>query len=151
MALRYSVHAESRFRFDLETAMKQAMKLLLVLAAFGLGPEGPVAQAAEIAVNLGKVSIDIGFGPPPQRHEPVPTPRLGHLWVPGYWQIVGHRHEWIAGRWVDARHGQVWVADHWTPAGHRWRYEPGHWGRHDSRHSGNTWQGGDGSTHSHHH
>jgi hypothetical protein len=120
------------FRFNLETAMKQSNKLLIAIATLGLALGAPPALASEIAVNLGKVSIDIGFGPPLQRYEPVPPPRYGHLWAPGYWQVVGHRHEWVPGRWIEARRGHAWIADRWTPVGHRWRHEPGHWERHGS-------------------
>ena len=134
--------------------MKQARTILLTVTAVGLMLSLAPAHAADIAVNLGKLSIDIDFGPPPQRYEPVPPPRHGHVWAPGYWQAVGHHHEWVPGHWIEARHGHAWVADRWTSVGRHWRYEPGHWERHEaahgmhSRYEGGTWNGRKSSEHS---
>jgi hypothetical protein len=129
--------------------MEQSGAILIAVAALGLALGIPAAQAADIAVNLGKLSIDIGFGPPPQRYEPLPPPRHGHVWAPGYWQAAGHRHVWTPGHWIEARRDHAWIADRWTPVGHHWRYEPGHWKRDGaargmhSRYEGGTWHGRD--------
>jgi hypothetical protein len=130
--------------------MKQRKTILIACAALGLALGAPATQAADLAVNLGNLSIDIDFGPPPQRYEPVPPPRHGHVWAPGFWQAVGHHHEWVPGHWIEARRDHAWVADRWVPVGHRWRYDPGHWERHEASHDmhshyeGGSWQGRDG-------
>ena len=143
-------------RDDKEKVMRHPGAILIACAAFGLVLGMPAAQAADIAVNLGKLSIDIDFGPPPQRYEPLPPPRHGHVWAPGYWQAVGHHHEWVPGRWIEARRDHAWIADRWTPAGKRWRYEAGHWERHGpahgmhGRYDGNAWPGRNGEHRSRH-
>jgi hypothetical protein len=50
----------------------------------------PVAQA--------QVSVNINIGaPPPPRAEPLPPPRHGYVWIPGFWDWDGHRHFWREG------------------------------------------------------
>lgn len=71
--------------------MKHHKLILAACATVGLG--ATPAQAADIAVNLGRVSIDLALGSQPQRYEPVPPPRHGHVWMPGYWRATGRHHE----------------------------------------------------------
>lgn len=68
--------------------------------------------------------------PPPPREEVVgvpPTP--GFVWLPGYWNWVGNRHEWVEGHWAAPRPGHHWVAHRWVRQGDGWRLRPGHWER----------------------
>ena len=68
--------------------------------------------------------------PPAPRVEVIgvaPTP--GYVWVGGYWNWVGDRHEWVAGHWVAPRYGYHWVGHSWVRAGDGWRMRPGHWER----------------------
>ena len=68
--------------------------------------------------------------PPTPRVEVVgvePTP--GYIWVGGYWDWVGGRHEWIQGHWVAPKPGHHWVAHQWVRQGDGWRPKPGHWER----------------------
>ena len=51
--------------------------------------------------------VDVRVGPPPPRHEAVPSARAGYVWAPGYWDYRGHRHVWVNGHWERARHGYV--------------------------------------------
>jgi hypothetical protein len=125
----------SSVRGNKEKVMKQRKLVLMACAALGIALGAPPSQAADIAVNLGSLSIDIDFGPPPQRFEPVPPPRFGHVWAPGYWRATGRHHEWIAGRWIEARRDHAWIADRWVPVGHRWRHEPGRWERQTAVHN----------------
>lgn len=135
--------------------MKQRKSLLVACAVLAVAAGIPAAQAADIAINLGGVSIDLDFGPPPPRYEPLPPPRFGYVWAPGFWRSEGRHHEWVAGRWIEARRDHSWVADRWTPVGHRWHYEPGHWERHGpaygphGHHDEGSWRDRDGDRHAH--
>lgn len=85
-------------------------------------PEPPVAPPLppehEIAVQPPQVVI-----------EAVPPPRVGFLWIGGYWGWVGARHVWMPGRWVNDRPGYVWSHEAWVPHGRGWRFQPGRWER----------------------
>ncbi len=64
--------------------------------------------------------------PPPPRVEVIgvaPTP--GYVWIGGYWNWVGDRHEWVAGHWAAPRAGYHWVP-HALGARRRrsWRMRP---------------------------
>jgi hypothetical protein len=56
-----------------------------------------------------------------------PTP--GYVWLGGYWNWVGGRHEWVAGHWAPPNPGHHWVAHQWVRQGDGWRMKPGHWER----------------------
>jgi hypothetical protein len=110
--------------------MRTIGKFCAALATIGIVLAAPLAQAsADVSFDLGDVSVDVNFGPPPARAEPVPPPRHGYAWAPGYWRLEGHHHEWVGGHWIKAHQGQAWQPDHWTQVGRHWHYEPGHWSR----------------------
>jgi hypothetical protein len=68
--------------------------------------------------------------PPPPREEIVgEAPMPGYVWIAGYWNWVGNRHEWVAGHWVPPRQGRQWVQYQWVRQGDGWRLNPGHWER----------------------
>jgi hypothetical protein len=70
------------------------------------------------------------IAPPAPRVEVVgvaPTP--GYVWLGGYWNWIGDRHEWVAGHWAPPRPGHHWVAHQWVRQGDGWRMKPGHWER----------------------
>ncbi|MFY3386780.1 YXWGXW repeat-containing protein [Paracidovorax sp. MALMAid1276] len=67
--------------------------------------------------------------PPPPRHEAVPHPRRGMVWVPGHWEWRGHRHVWTQGHWVKARPGYHYREPRWVEHGGRWDMRPGGWDR----------------------
>ena len=69
----------------------------------------------------------VAFAPPPVAHESVPAPRVGHAWVPGYWDWKNGRHLWVSGRWVPARQGCHWRRHRWILRDTRWFLEPGDW------------------------
>ena len=56
---------------------------------------------------------------PPPRYEPIPNPRPGYNWAPGYWQPYGSRHNWVAGHWV-AQPGYVYREPGWREPDGRW-------------------------------
>src|SRR5687767_14122437 len=64
--------------------------------------------AGLLAATIGTISVPafaqvyVQVAPPSLRHEVVPSPRHGHLWVPGHWAWRGHRHHWVPGHWVVA-------------------------------------------------
>jgi hypothetical protein len=67
--------------------------------------------------------------PPPQVEVIGPAPHAGYVWIGGYWNWTGGRHEWIDGHWVAPRPGHHWVAYEWVRQGDGWRLKPGHWER----------------------
>ena len=108
-------------------------KLILgsVVAVATMG--GMVLPAAarthvDLHVNLG--------APPPAYYEPIPAPRVGYTWVPGYWDWRAHRHVWVGGHWVRARPGYVHYAPHWYERNGRWHIAHGGWRRGDADRDG---------------
>ncbi len=68
--------------------------------------------------------------PPAPQVEVIGTPpQPGYLWIGGYWDWIGGRHQWIAGHWVAPRSGHHWVAADWVRQGDGWRLRRGHWQR----------------------
>jgi hypothetical protein len=67
--------------------------------------------------------------PPPLEEVAGPPPVAGDVWLPGYWQWVGNRHQWVGGRWAAPRPGRQWVPYQWVRQGDGWRLSPGHWER----------------------
>ena len=67
--------------------------------------------------------------PPPMARGYVPaTPGVGFVWVDGYYDWRGGRHQWVAGRWMRPPRGRaVWVPGGWvqSPRGYHWR--SGYW------------------------
>lgn len=65
--------------------------------------------------------------PPPRVEYPGYAPVAGYVWIGGYWNWSGHRHEWVPGRWDAPRHGHRWVEPRWERDGRHWRQRPGRW------------------------
>jgi len=57
-------------------------------------------------------------------------PVVGQIWIGGFWNWVGNRHEWVPGHWEAPRPGYRWVPHRWAPEGDRWRLQGGHWEEH---------------------
>ena len=74
---------------------------------------------AQIPVPVPVYPNRVYVAPPPPRYEPIPNPRPGYVWAPGYWQPYGSRHNWVAGHWT-AQPGYVYR-------------DPGYDGRWDDR------------------
>ncbi len=103
------------------------MKKFLVAAAFAttLGAlAGPAA--AQIYVEV---------APPAPRHEVVPAPRHGYVWVEGHWEWNGHRYRWVPGSWLREWPGYRYYAPHWYAREGRWYFEHRGWVR-DRDHDG---------------
>jgi hypothetical protein len=68
--------------------------------------------------------------PPAPRVEVIGVaPSAEYVWIGGYWNWVGGRHEWVEGHWAARHPGHHWVAHHWVRQGDGWRMKPGHWER----------------------
>jgi len=69
--------------------------------------------------------------PPAPRVEYVgPPPVVGHIWIDGFWNWTGSRHEWVPGRWEAPRPGYRWVPHRWENNGDHWRQSGGQWEEH---------------------
>lgn len=66
-------------------------------------------------------------GPPAAPVEIVPAPRVGFVWLPGYWDWRHGHHYWVAGRYVRPRPGFVYEPARWVEYGGRWRYTRPEW------------------------
>lgn len=73
--------------------------------------------------------------PPPRVEYPGYAPVAGYVWIGGYWNWTGHRHEWIPGRWDEPRQGHRWVEPRWEREGRYWRQRPGRWEQEPESHS----------------
>lgn len=111
--------------------------LIMALAAAAISTPAVVAPAifTPAAAQVG-VSINIGVPPPAPIFEPVPAPRVGYVWAPGYWGWENGRHMWHGGYWMHERPGYSWTADRWVHEGGGWRREPGHWDHQVAEHHG---------------
>jgi len=94
---------------------------------------GGFALSAEARTS---VDFYVNFAPPPAYYEPVPAPRAGFVWVPGYWDWRATRYHWTTGHWVRARPGHVYHAPRYYHSGGRWHATHGGWRRHDADRDG---------------
>jgi hypothetical protein len=73
------------------------------------------------------VELFVDVAPPPARYEVVPAPRVGYVWVPGYWDWRGHRHHWVSGRYIRHRPGYYYEPVRWSERGGRYYYTRPGW------------------------
>src|SRR4051812_41078049 len=76
-------------------AMKMFKKIVLATLV-AVSVAGPLASYAQVIVNV---------PPPAARHEVVPAPRHGSVWVPGHYEWRQQHHVWVSGHWIKARPG----------------------------------------------
>jgi hypothetical protein len=99
-----------------------------------------LAASALIAVTLGGCVVApmpgpyyggrVMVAPPAAQVEYYGTaPAPGYIWLGGYWNWVGGRHEWVGGHWAAPRPGYRWEPHRWEREGNGWRMRPGHWER----------------------
>ena len=74
------------------------------------------------------VGVYLDFGPPALPVEVVAAPRVGFVWVPGFWDWRYNRYHWVAGHHVRGHPGYHYVASRWVQHGSRWGFERGYWG-----------------------
>ena len=94
-----------------------------------------------VAAGLGAVALpaaartDVGFyvnvAPPVVYREVVPAPRVGYVWVPGFWDWRYNRHHWVRGHWVRERPGYYYAPARWSGYDGGYRYQRPHWGMRD--------------------
>lgn len=113
--------------------------LITALAAAAVSMPAVIAPAiftsadAQASMSFG---VTIGVPPPAQMYEPVPAPRPGYVWAPGYWRWEGGHHVWTPGYWMAARRGYHWVPDRWAHVDRGWHHERGHWDYDGDHHRG---------------
>lgn len=90
-----------------------------------------VASAIMVSATAKPVFADtevyLNFGPPAVRYEPVPAPRNGYVWAPGYWDYRGNHHVWKSGHWVKSRPGYVYYAPTWQQTNGRYYLQRERW------------------------
>jgi hypothetical protein len=104
-------------------SMKKIVLSVLV-AISGLG-----AVALPVTDAEAKSEIIIRLAPPPLRHEAIPAPRRGYVWVSGYWNWHRNRHVWVPGTWVRERRGYAYQHHQWVQRGDSWVLNRGRWDR----------------------
>ena len=57
-------------------------------------------------------------------------PASGYVWMSGFWNWVGGRHEWAPGHWEAPRPGYAWIPHQWEQDGQHWRLNEGRWQPH---------------------
>lgn len=67
--------------------------------------------------------------PAPQVEVVGVAPYPGYVWLGGYWNWTGHRHEWVGGHWDAPRPGYRWVPHRWSQGRDGWRLNRGYWQR----------------------
>jgi hypothetical protein len=98
----------------------------LILGSFIAAVIGGAAFPAAARTN---VDLFVNIGPPPVRYEYVPAPRVGFVWVPGYWDWRHHRHSWVPGRYVRHRPGYYYEPARWSNSADRYFYNRPGWRR----------------------
>lgn len=90
---------------------------------------------ASLPLTGSAATVYFDVAPPAPRVEVTPAPRAGFQWVPGYWDVRGHRHAWVNGHWERERHGYRYHEPRWVQRDDRWYLERGRWAR-DRDHDG---------------
>ena len=94
-----------------------------VLATAAL--QGCVVEPAGGRYYVGGV---VTTAPPPPRVEVYGVPpQPGFIWIGGYWNWVGGRHEWVGGHWEAPRRGYRYVPHRWVHERDGWHLSEGHW------------------------
>jgi hypothetical protein len=74
------------------------------------------------AAARSNVDLFVNIGPPPPVVEVVAAPRVGFVWVPGFWEWRHGRHIWVGGHYIRHRHGFVYEPARWIERDGRWGY-----------------------------
>src|SRR5688500_6623765 len=91
----------------------------LVLGSLVAAALGSLAFPAAARTH---VDFFVNIAPPVAYHEVLPAPRVGMVWVPGFWDWRHGRHYWVAGHWLRHRPGY-----YYEPV--RWHYRDGRYYR----------------------
>jgi hypothetical protein len=106
---------------DRGTRLKALLYIVLSSAAAGCALEPDQGHTVDGVVMVPP--------PAPQAETIGSPPQAGDVWIAGYWNWVGVRHEWVSGHWAPPRPGHHWVAYEWVRQGDGWKLRPGHWVR----------------------
>src|SRR5579872_5196948 len=88
---------------------------LVAISVLGAALGGCIVAAPAPSEYYVGGALDVA--PPPPRVEVYgAAPEPGFIWIGGYWNWVGGRHEWVGGHWERPHAGERWV-------GHRWVHE----------------------------
>jgi hypothetical protein len=89
----------------------------------------PAPAHAEIYVEKPAVTttVYVSAEPPAPRIEYRPAPRVGYIWVDGYWHWSGRSWIWMSGHWEAERVGYVWVAPRYEVKHQKKVYVKGYW------------------------
>ena len=91
----------------------------LIIGSLVAASLGAVALPAAARTN---VDFFVNIAPPPVYREVVPAPRVGYVWVPGYWDWRRGRYYWVGGTWSrhrwHLRDGRYYRAGGWRDADH---------------------------------
>jgi hypothetical protein len=89
---------------------------------------GGQVQYAPPAYSYNGPSVYIQSAPPAPIYEPLPAPRAGFVWSPGYHDWRDGRYVWLSGQWMPARAGYAWRAPEWQRRGDgAWFLAGGSW------------------------
>ena len=119
----------------MKTSLKNFAQYLALMSAFLFNH-----ALAEPSISWG-ITITGGTPPPIMRDEPIPPPRAGYVWIPGYWNWQSGAHVWVSGRWERQRTGYVYVEPVWREGPKGWELHRGGW------HSGGKGKHRHGSDH----
>jgi hypothetical protein len=73
------------------------------------------------------VDFYVNVAPPPPRYEVVPAPRVGFVWVPGFWDWRYNRRHWVPGHYVRHRPGYYYHPASWAYRGDRYYFSRAGW------------------------
>jgi len=101
----------------------------LIVGSLVAAALGAVALPALARSN---VELYVNVAPPPVYYEAVPGPRVGWVWVPGFWDWRYDRHHWVRGHWVRERPGHYYAPARWVAYDGRYYYHRPGWRVRDS-------------------
>jgi hypothetical protein len=109
-----------------------AIRNFIVTGALALTLAASMSMSGCVVVPAHRyyVGAVVTVAPPPPRREVIGVaPNRGYVWVGGYWQWTGARHDWVAGHWEAPRNGYHWVPHSWHHERDGWHLAEGHWER----------------------
>jgi hypothetical protein len=110
-----------------EPRFRAASLVAISVLAMALGGCVVAVRPAPAYYVGGGVAVE----PPPPRVEVYGVPpQPGYIWLGGYWNWTGSRHEWVAGHWERPHPGERWVPHRWVHERDGWHLSQGHWERH---------------------
>ena len=79
--------------------------------------------------SLARTNVDfyVNVAPPALPYEAVPAPRVGFVWVPGYWDWRYNRYHWVPRRYTRPRPGYHYAPARWVARDGRYYYSRPGW------------------------